>query len=65
MVISSHGGSPFQGFVTPILFRIRGNRRFNLPLQVRYRPEYGPARLGAVSLRTLGVDCSLGMDLGG
>ena len=37
MVISSHGGSPFQGFVTPILFRIRGNRRFNLPLQVRYR----------------------------
>jgi hypothetical protein len=29
MVVSSHGGSPFQGFVTPILFRIRGNRRLN------------------------------------
>jgi hypothetical protein len=24
MVVSFHGGSPFQGFVTPILFRIRG-----------------------------------------
>src|SRR5204863_1957279 len=24
MVVSFHGGSPFQGFVTPILFRIKG-----------------------------------------
>jgi hypothetical protein len=26
------GGSPFQGFVTPILFRIRDSRRLNLQL---------------------------------
>jgi hypothetical protein len=24
VIASFHGGSPFQGFVTPILFRIKG-----------------------------------------
>jgi hypothetical protein len=39
MVVSFHGGSPFQGFVTPILFRIRGNRRLNFQLLPGHRLE--------------------------
>jgi len=40
MVVSFHGGSPFQGFVTPILLRIRENRRLNFQLRPGHRPEH-------------------------
>jgi hypothetical protein len=53
MLVSFHGGSPFQGLITPILFR--GNRRFNFPLRPRHRlvPRTGVLKIMSCILRKI------------